>query len=298
MMKSFKVLVISFLSIIIIGLIGCSNSLEYSNDSSLVASDDMAIEYGGKARLEFEVEPSLPRESLNVITSSERMVIYNANLSLEVKDYHKVEASIQEKVSNLGGFIIESSVYFSGENHINGNLVVKVPQKSFNLFLTEVEDMSVNVLDRRVQGTDVTEEYVDLESRLKSKRVVEERLLTFMKDAKKTEDLLRISSDLANVQEDIERLLGRMNYLQTNVEYATLTIYMSEKLINVVSIQNTEALNTWVKAKSLFVDSVNSMITFFSTVLIFLIGRSPIILPVAVIAFLLVFFFKKKRQED
>src|SRR5690625_6804027 len=97
-------------------------------------------------------------------------------------------------------------------------MTVRIPEKHFQTFLTDTEEEAAEVLSRNVSGQDVTEQYVDLESRLKSKHAVEERLLAFMEDAKKTEDLLKISKDLATVQEDIEVIVGKMKYLENQSE--------------------------------------------------------------------------------
>lgn len=229
--------------------------------------------------------------------TSERMVIYNAHLSLEVNDYHQSEAAIQDRVKGLGGFVIESSIYRSGEQQIHGNLVVKVPQKHFQAFLDDVESESVKVNERMISGNDVTEEYVDLESRLRSKRVVEKRLLAFMEAAENTEDLLKISSDLAKVQEEIERTLGRMNYLEKNVEFSTVTLYLQENKVNVPSIQGSTDLNTWEKSKSLFMASINNTITLFSGLIVLLIGLSPIFIPVTIIALIIIYKLRKRPKN-
>lgn len=274
-------------------LAACSSGYETSEESKAV--NDSAPREEQKIEQDYGTTGSNVSDNSNV-NVLERMVIYNANLSLEVKDYHKIEAQIQEKVSTLGGYVLESSIYYSGKERINGNLVVKVPQKSFQSFINEVESASVKVHDRHVSGNDVTEEYVDLESRLRSKRVVEERLLSFMEKAEQTEDLLKISSDLGKVQEEIEQLLGRMNYLKTNVDFSTVTLHLTENLVTIGSIQDKD-LNTWVKAKSLFMDSVNGLISLFSGIIVLAIGLSPFIVPLGLIGMIIAFYVRKKRNQ-
>ncbi len=299
MKMKWKFSVIGLLLLYFLFITGCSSGTEFSKDAGeYMVAEEAAMDFDDASARSGFSNSSAERTEAQSFNSTDRMMIYNANLSIEVKDYHKIEAEIQEKVNITGGYIVESSIYFSGEDRISGNLVVKVPQQNFHSFINEVELNSIKVNDRRVQGNDVTEEYIDLDSRLKSKRVVEERLLGFMKEAERTEDLLKISSDLSKVQEEIEQILGRMNYLQTNVNFSTVTIQMSEKLVNVATIQDSEALNTWVNAKSLFIDSVNGVISFFSSVTIFLIGRSPIIVPVVMVTFVVVYFVKKKGNDN
>lgn len=297
MSKLYKFIGIVFLVTLMAIIVGCSGS--GNSQESYYSSNESATESKAEDNMDQDRASSgvsvpneqTPEQSYNV---TDRMIIYQANLSIEVKDYHKVETEIQEKVSAIGGYVVESTIYVSGQERISGNLVVKVPQASFHSFINEVALASTKVNERHVSGNDVTEEYIDLDSRLKSKRVVEERLLGFLEQAKETEDLLKISNDLARVQEEIEQLLGRMNYLKNNIDYATVTLQLSEKLVNVQSIQDKEALNTWLKAKSLFMVSLNGLISFSASVIVFFIGRSPILLPFAIIAIVAVIIVKKR----
>jgi len=189
MVKLFQYLGIVFLITLIVG---CSSNEK--SDQDYRDSNGAADEAGVEGEMEqdransADIAPSelTAGQSFN---ATDRMVIFQANLSIEVKDYHKVETEIQEKVSILGGYLVESTIYASGQERINGNLVVKVPQASFHSFIKEVELTSIEVYERNISGNDVTEEYIDLDSRLKSKRVVEERLLGFLEQAEQTEDL-------------------------------------------------------------------------------------------------------------
>ena len=95
-------------------------------------------------------------------------------------------------------------------------------------------------------GEDITEQYIDLESRVKSKRIVEERLLEFMGKVEKTEDLLKISSDLSKVQEEIELIVGKMKYLENQTSFSTIQIAMYENRVIVLEL-DSENLDTWRK---------------------------------------------------
>src|SRR5699024_5656725 len=98
----------------------------------------------------------------------------------------------------------------------------RIPQQTFNTFLDDVADIAEDVVDRNVRGEDVTKKYVDMESRLKAKQEVKKRLDTFLKEADNTEDLLDISKNLANVQEDIEQMKGEMQYFENHSALATV----------------------------------------------------------------------------
>ncbi|MBU9721056.1 MULTISPECIES: DUF4349 domain-containing protein [Bacillaceae] len=301
-------LAMMFLTISI--LFGCSSNDDMSADemdgsyevmeTEMYASDDSggltdeSLEESGRA----VTTSNNTGEDLDFDTAN-RMVIYNANMSIEVTNFQQAQLEIQNHVEKMGGFIIESNQYSRGEDNTSGYMSVRVPQNNFYPFLDELESSSTKVNERSVWGNDVTEEYVDLESRLRSREAVEERLLSFMEEAENTEDLLKISSDLGKIQQEIEQLTGRMKYLEDHVAFSTVTVHIEERNIKVPSLQETDTLNTWKKAQSLFMDTVNFIISIFSSAVVILIGLSPIIVPILVlISILLVMRRRKKRATQ
>ncbi|MDQ0254962.1 hypothetical protein J2S74_002344 [Evansella vedderi] len=292
------VLVLSFFALVFLN--GCSSGEDTAYDrveESIQMSDDSGDAGFIAEKESYSIERRAPSEQASSIETTNRMVIYNGNISIEVLDYHKAQQHIQDHAEELGGFVVESYLHHSGNNDVYGTLVVRIPQENFNSFLNELESTSTKVLERSIHGNDVTEEYVDLNSRLRSKEAVEERLLSFMNDAQNTEDLLKISNDLGKVQEEIEQLKGRINYLDNHVSLSTVSIHIRERNINVPSLQEGDSLNTWKKAQSLFMDTVNSIITFFSAVIVFVIGLSPIIVPTLIIVLIIVNVHNKKKRN-
>lgn len=225
----------------------------------------------------------------------EQMIIYTGDISIYVDNFMDTQTLIQDEITQYGGFTVESSVYRQGDNdQQTGYLIVRIPQEHFHPFMNELEANSVEVIEKSTSGNDVTEEFVDLESRLTSKEAVEERLISFLEDADNTEELLAISQDLSKVQEEIEQVMGRMNYLEDRVAYSTVTVHIEERAVNVSSLQDRESLNTLERAQSLFMDTINILVTMISRLFIFIIGLSPIILPLAIIGFG-VFWFKRRK---
>jgi hypothetical protein len=174
-------------------------------------------------------------------------------------------------------------------------MTVRIPQKQFTEFIKIVEQGSSKVLENTTSGQDATEEYIDLESRLTSKRVVEERLLSFMDQAKKTEDLLKISNDLADVQEEIEKITGQMNYLENKSDLATINIYIQEANVSLTGTGKDD-LNTWEQTKQQFMKSINFLITAFSSLFIFLIGNVPVILLIGIVILGILLIVRKTKQ--
>lgn len=214
--------------------------------------------------------------------SVERMVIFNAEMNLRVKNFEKARNALEQKAKSYKGYIVQSSSNrYDGEQQ-SGTMTFRIPQENFQSFLNDAEGLSVQVYNRQVSGQDVTEEYVDIESRLKSKKAVEARLLDFMKEAKKTEDLLKISTDLARVQEEIEQIAGRKKYLENQSALSTVTITIEENDVPVPKIDN-ENLNTWQKIKKQFAENINLLLAAGSGVIVFFVGNLPILLIVGII---------------
>ncbi|GAB3061022.1 DUF4349 domain-containing protein [Virgibacillus ainsalahensis] len=225
-----------------------------------------------------------------------RKIIYTANLRIEVKDFQKALDEIQTETSNHGGYIVESNMRGESESEsMNGQITARIPQESFQEFVQFVEEGSGSVLESSVSGQDVTEEYVDLQSRLSSKEVVEERLLSFMKQAEETEDLLAISDDLATVQGEIEEITGRMNYLQNKTDLATVTIHVQENNVT-ISGMSEDDLNTWERTKQQFMKSINMLLSTFSGFFVFVIGNLPVILLLGLIGALALLIIRKRNR--
>jgi PBP1b-binding outer membrane lipoprotein LpoB len=308
-MKMWKMFVLALLFTVMIS--GCSSTSEESKkanvaDKEIESNTSKAEDSTQPAELvkedvieSKEVADGAAKETTDKKMSSadDRMVIYTANLSIRVNSYQDTLKLVQQQLSSVNGYIVESNSYSTGEgDSLEGMITVRIPQDKFESFLQSVENGSTKVVDRSIAGQDVTEEFVDLESRLRSKQVVEKRLLNFMEKAEKTEDLLKISTDLATIQEEIEQIKGRMNYLNNKVELATVTIHVTEDKVNVPSLENKD-LNTWEKTKEQFMNSVNFLLNVCSVLFIFIIGSLPILLIIGILLIIIIFFMRKRQKN-
>jgi hypothetical protein len=279
-------------------LAACSSAgSDESTESFDSASESKATESSESEEADASFsEANQVKEGEKSVQPSNRMVIYNAHLGLEVKDFQSSMEAMERKTEEYGGYVVESNTYRDGEESYSGTLTVRIPQNNFQAFLNDAEGMALNVYDRAVNGEDVTEEYVDLESRLKSKRVVEARLLAFMENAEKTEDLLKISNDLANVQEEIEQLLGRMKYLENQSSLSTVTISMNEDKLVSAKLDNQD-LNTWERTKNQFVSSLNFLLSLASGLIVFVVGNLPILV-ILLLVFIISFLIVKRARRQ
>ena len=117
-----------------------------------------------------------------------------------------------------------------------------------------------------------------------------------MESAEKTEDLLKISADLAKVQEEIEVIVGKIKYLDNQTSFSTIELNFYEDRVIIPSIENKE-LNTWEKTKKQFVQSVNALLMIGSGIIVFLLGNLPVLLVIGIVSFLSIWFIRKRRKD-
>ncbi|WP_411954967.1 DUF4349 domain-containing protein [Alkalibacillus sp. S2W] len=300
-MRQYIVILIMVCAII---LSACSNDDSKSNQKlSNNDAADVQQEAGSQEQTEMteqsetqssESEPSTDEAQ---DSNSDRMVIYTGRLSIEVPNYDEAHNQLTNKIENLNGYIVESSTRNQDEEHRSGHIRARVPQESFQDFMNQLDSENIHIVEKSTQGEDVTEQYVDLESRLKSKETVEQRLLDFLEESNDTESLLEISNDLANVQEEIEQLKGQMEYLENHSAYATVTIQIEEKKVNIPNIENEKSLNTFERTQQVFMSTINTLIQLGSYLVVFIAGTSPILIPLLIVGGFIWFKRRKKKQS-
>jgi hypothetical protein len=156
-----------------------------------------------------------------------RRVIRTGYLFIEVDDFDAAVRRLIVIAEGAGGFVASSSSS-QGQGTPQGTFVLRVPAPRFAPTLTALEDLG-RVRERRVGGQDVSEEFVDLQARVRNLERHEQRLLTFMDRATKVSDLLAIEQELARVRGEIEALTGRLRVLGNQVELATIEAAMRQK---------------------------------------------------------------------
>lgn len=285
-----KLVFILFLCSLVAACSSTSSTESYQEESQAV-SNDISVESDRDHSSENAQQERNPDEM-----TTNRMIIHQAQLQIKVKELEKVMLQLEQKVSDYGGYIVESNVYRENVDAVSGMMTIRIPQNHFQAMLKDTEAQSAEVFVRNVTGQDVTEQYVDLQSRVKSKRAVEERLLAFMSDAEKTEDLLKISSDLAKVQEEIEVIVGKMNYLENQTAYSTIEITMFEDRVIVPSVDSKQ-LDTWGKTKKQLATSTNFLLAAGSGLIVFIFGNLPVIVLLLLVGTGIYFIIKRKKPN-
>ncbi len=158
---------------------------------------------------------------------TDHMIIKNAEIKLLVeKTDNGIDRSMQI-VSDVGGYIISSKVWYQQINENNykyATITIGVPVGQFEIAMRRLRGLALRVLDENASGQDVTSEYVDLQSQLGNLQATGDRIRSFLTDAKTVEESLRINQELTNIEGQIEQVKGRMNFLSNRSAYSTITV--------------------------------------------------------------------------
>jgi len=143
----------------------------------------------------------------------ERMIVRNGDMSLVVEDVVDARDEIAQLAVSFDGYVVSSQI--SGEEQdMRGWISIRVPDEKFDQALAELRDLAARVTSESTSSQDITEEYVDLQSRLKNAEATESQYLALLEKAINVEDILKIYDSLSRVRGDIEQIKGRMQYLE------------------------------------------------------------------------------------
>ena len=171
-------------------------------------------------------------ESSETAKQSSRKLIRTVNLEVETKTFDDLLVILNQRTKSLGGYI-ESSYSYNGSDYQgrkgvrNASLTIRIPADQLDAFLNEVSDVA-NVVSKNENVSDVTLTYVDMESHRNALRTEEESLIKMMEQAESVEDLITIESRLSDVRYQLESMESQLRTYDNLVDYATLTISVSE----------------------------------------------------------------------
>ena len=152
-----------------------------------------------------------------------RKILKTADLGLRSKEVRESAARAQQVAATAGGTVLSSQVY-SGNDSVTADLVLSVPSEEFETVLDELRGLGQKVTTDSISGQDVTEEYVDLQSRERNLEATEESLLRLYDRAGTVEEALSIQRELTTVRGEIELVQGRIKYLDQRSTYSQITL--------------------------------------------------------------------------
>jgi hypothetical protein len=232
---------------------------------------------GGATALEQGNGQSAPGAARADQQNLQRLVIKTADLTLQVASARDAEASVRALVGQMGGYVVKVETSGTDEN-LSSRVTFRVPAARFDDALTGVQGLAKKVLARTVSGDDVTEEFVDLESRLKNLEATRDRLQSFLDKAETVEDALKVNQSLSDIQGQIEQLKGRKQFLQQSAALSTINVSLTP-VPALAPIMTEEGWQPIVVAR----DALRGLVNFgqdLATIAIVVLVWSPVWLPI------------------
>jgi hypothetical protein len=237
------------------------------------------------------IAPDMGKSASDVAQAQQRLVIVNADLAIVVKDPKARMSEISKLATDMGGYVVSSNLYQSytpaGKEVPEANVVIRIPAEKLDEALGKIKEGAVEVQSENRSGQDVTEIYVDLQSRLKAKEAADKKLLEILDQATKSEDVLAIYMQIQSVETEIEQLKGQIKYYEQSAALSSVTVRL-------IAEESTQPLQVgpWKpegSAKTAVEDLVRFMQNFADFLIRFVIFTLPALIVIA-IPLSLVFF--------
>ncbi len=230
---------------------------------------------------------SVPSESIKSsdTISTDRIIVHSADIDIEVVDADEALASLTDIAIKYNGYASGSSIR-RGRNYKSGYVTLRVSKDNFQDAIDEIATLGF-VDYRSINADDVTEEFMDLSTRLSTYKATEQRYLELFDKATNVEELLMIEEQLGDIRYKIERIEGRFKYLQGKVDLSTIRIdfYEPEKMIP--EIDFNEMISDTVR---------NSIDGFFESIQ-FIIVLFASLAPWLVVVYIVWKFYKKRKEK-
>jgi hypothetical protein len=206
-------------------VLAAADRVAYAQDET--TSDQGTVDTGTPANPEpaATAEEPAPGETWDEIAlpevtpPAERMVIKNATMRIELNPPEEGPAKVTEIAKRFGGYVSASS---------ETAITIRVPAASFEEVLEAIAQIGT-LADRQITGQDVTEEYYDLNIRLRNALAARNRYLELLERAQTVEEALLVEHELERVTLEIEQLRGRLRYLRDQVGYSTIAVDFMEE---------------------------------------------------------------------
>lgn len=223
-------------------------------------------------------------ESQEIDSGDGRKVITNGNANIEVENFDTAVAKIKELCTIHEGYVTNSNMWASDSNRKSGSITVKIPEKKFEQFADSLGQIG-EVKSKNISSSDVTEEYIDLQARLKNLKNQEKRYTEILDMAKDVNEILQIEAQLGRVRGEIESLEGRIKYLDNVTSYSTfyINIYEPEQVVHEFGLKRA-----FDRAIDAFIMSVAGIIILAG----FLI---PILIAIGIIYFVVKYIKKRVK---
>jgi hypothetical protein len=152
-----------------------------------------------------------------------RKIIYTGDVQLEVANPVAAMDRIQLLVQDVGGYVASSNTFYQNDKQVV-TMSLRVPAERYGDVLAQLRRLADKVREEKTTSQDVSEEYADLSAQLRNLEATEAQYLELMKRAQSIDDVLKVQQQLTAVRGQIERIKGRLTYLDRRSDLATINV--------------------------------------------------------------------------
>lgn len=257
------------------------------------ALQDEMMEYGmGESNYKSAPAPVSP-EAAPQPDITDRKMITSSNISLQVLNVTQTIEDIKWKLNEVKGWVTNVNIS-RPEFGESANVQVRVPTSEVDNLISFLREKSIKVASETISGTDITDQYVDIEERLERLEKTKARFVEISDEAKDVDEILRVQREINNLQNQIDSYKGQLNYMDGASKTSLITVYLSTDEEGLPYAPPT----SW-RPEVIFKYAVRSLIGTLQKIgslLIWLGVYSVLILPAATIVIIIVQL--KKRKQD
>jgi len=275
-----------------------SKSVEYSTEKSEAVEEEAEMASGssnGQADMD---DVALDSSAITTSKKSDdalasqvdsRKYIRTYRYYMETLTFDETVADLDKLVDLHFGFYQSSETSGRAINSSNyqrraGSYVIRIPKEKVNEFTKGIESIG-HILDKTNFVDDVTGQYFDLEARIKTLRVQEERLLAILEEADELEYIIELERELSRVTYEIESYMTSFKELENQINYSTIYINLNEVFEETVIVEKPPTF--FEEMKNGFLDSVDVVINFFERLVLFLTTNIPVFILLAIFVFII-----------
>lgn len=236
------------------------------------------------------IMPPVYNEAAPAPDVTNRLIISESYLSLVVQNVRDTTNKIIDFAKNNGGYMVNSSLNNPGET-TSATVTVRIPANKLDSTLETFRSLAVKVVSENLTGTDVTDQYVDIQSRLNTLLKTKAKFEDILDKAVNVQDILNVQREIINLQSQIDSYKGQEQYFEKSAQMAKLTVYLSTDEL-ALPYAPDEGWRPSVIFK-LAVRSLVSNIRGIGTMLIWLAVYAIVWIPLLAIA---VFIYKRKKK--
>lgn len=273
-----------------------SESFNYFSDDA-GAGGNMVADEAFTEEVFDELTGEVKTEAVTI--STERKIIMTANVTVETKEYDSSYEELLKLINKSNGYVSESDYQgVSIENYGRRSrycvVTARVPAENYNNFITGLETVG-NVSYSNESQSDVTTQYYDLQARIESLQVQENRLLELLEKAENVEAILQIEAQLSDVRYQIESYQTKFKILSDSVSYSTVTVELQE--VVEYSKEPVQQLTFGQKMLRRLSDGWEVFVDFCQGFVLVVFAGLPFIVLVAAIVVVIVLLCKKSAKR-